>query len=187
MDDKTNIILEEIYKTNPFNKRYRSNFKAFKNKKHGVYGEMTFESVESVVNYFPKYFTKDTVFYDLGSGLGKMVMHIGMKYKVKKSIGIELCKKRHEGAVELQDLFCENNPNIEFYNTSFLEWDLSDANVIYIDNMMYDEDMGNKIISKIPKGCLVTYSKAKSPFPREKKIKIGQRSYGYSALYYFIK
>ena len=187
MDDKTNIILEEIYKTNPFNERYRSNFKAFKNKKHGVYGEMTFESVESVIHHFPSYFTKDTVFYDLGSGLGKMVMHIGMKCKVKKSIGIELCKKRYEGAIELQDLFCENYPNIIFYNTSFLEWDISDANVIYIDNMMYGEDVSDKIFPKIPKGCLVTYSKAKSSFSRENKIKIGKRSYGYNALYYFVK
>lgn len=187
MDDKTNIILEEIYKTSPFSSRYIGTGKEFKNKKHSVYGEMTLQSTESLINHFPEYFTKDTVFYDLGSGLGKMVMHIGMKYKVKKSIGIELCKTKYEGAIELQDLFCEDYPNIEFYNNSFLDHNLSDATVIYVDNMMYDEEFSSLILSKIPKGCLVTYSKSKSAFPGKTNIGCGKRTYGHSALYYFIK
>ena len=44
-----------------------------------TYGEITYQGVEKLVQYFKKYFNKNTVFYDQGCGLGKMVIHIGLK------------------------------------------------------------------------------------------------------------
>ena len=60
-----------------------------------VYGEVTKKGTNSIVKKFKEYFNKDTVFYDLGSVLSKMVIHIGLEYGVKKSVGIEFSKERH--------------------------------------------------------------------------------------------
>ena len=100
--------LKEIYKTSPHLK--------FKNKTKfnestigsDVYGEVTEKGTNMIVNYFQSYFNNSTVFYDLGSGLSKMVIHIGMEHKVKESIGIEYSKERHQGALFLKKIMLKN-------------------------------------------------------------------------------
>jgi len=151
-------IIKEIYSTDSRNYKNETNFDR---KKVGdpVYGEITKNGTHSLVNHFKKYFNENTVFYDLGSGIGKMVLHIGLQYKVKKSAGIEFSKERHNGAITLKTQYAPHNHSIHFYNTSFLEHDISDATVIYCDNTAMKEEISTSLYNKIPKGCLFLFKR----------------------------
>jgi len=120
------------------------------------YGEITYEGVEKLVQYFKKYFNKNTVFYDLGCGLGKMVIHIGLKYGVKKACGIEYSVERYNGCMD--NYKKGKNDNIEFINGSYYDTPLDNATVIYVDDTAYlDKDELKKLHSLPPVGCLVLH------------------------------
>lgn len=123
-----------------------------------TYGEITYEGLEKLIEYFKKYFNKDTIFYDLGCGLGKMVIHIGLKYKIKKSCGIEYSKERYEGCMYNYNLCKNYNKNIEFINGSYYDIPIQDATVIYVDDTAFlDEEKLKKLHSLPPVGCLVLH------------------------------
>ena len=58
-----------------------------------TYGEITFDSVTTLLNSLQP--TKEDVLYDLGCGVGKMVIQVCLNSCVKKSVGIELSSKRY--------------------------------------------------------------------------------------------
>ena len=181
--------LTEMYKTSPYVK--------FKNKTEfdqkiigsDVYGEVTKKGTNMIVDHFREYFNKNTIFYDLGSGLSKMVIHIGMKYNVKESIGIEYSKERHQGALFLKENYAKEYNNIKIYCKSFLDHDLSNATVVYMDNTVYPNDINTKIYKKLPKGCLIIYKK-KLMSISENQIKVEngtERTYTQHYFHWIIK
>ena len=185
--------INEIYSVSPYKKGYKNNTK-FNIKTEGsdVYGEVTQEGTDNLVKRFYGSFDENCVFYDLGSGIGKMVLHIGMQYKIKKSIGIELSKERHQGAINLKEQYAKDNNNIEFYCKSFLNHNLSDATVIYMDNTVYPKNICESIYKLLPKGCLVLYKKPFDskflPGDKQNKIKgLVKRTYDQNDLYWAIK
>jgi len=150
-------VIKEIYLTKSIHYKNKTPFKVGEGSP--VYGEITQNGTNTLVNHFRKHFNKDTVFYDLGSGLGKMVLHIGLQYNVKKSVGIELSKERHKGAVETKEKYVKDNDKIEFHNLSFFKYDMSDATVIYCDNTAIADDIGEEIYKIIPSGCLFLFKR----------------------------
>ena len=72
-----------------------------KHKGEKVYGEATWSGVNQMIKHF-RPLTKDDVFLDIGSGRGKMVLHMALQTPVKKCIGVELVKSRHEDAIKLK-------------------------------------------------------------------------------------
>ena len=98
-----NEIIKKIYKTSPYLKyKNKTDFKSIwpSARDAGVYGELTQKGGDQIVKKFKKHFNKDTIFYDLGSGLGKTVLHYGLQYGIKKSVGIEYSKERHQAAID---------------------------------------------------------------------------------------
>ena len=126
---------------------------------HSIYGEITQTGTNALVNHFKEYFNEDSVFYDLCSGLGKMVLHIGLQYKIKKCVGIEYSKERHAGAIFLQQKYAPNNSTIQLKKENFLHSDFSDATIIYLDNTVVPTPLLKKIYPLIPPGCLFIYKK----------------------------
>ena len=124
-----------------------------------VYGEVTKNGTNSIVKKFKEYFNEDTVFYDLGSGLSKMVIHIGLEYNVKKSVGIEFSKERHSGALQLKNKYAKDNDNIEIICGNVLNANLSEATVIYMDNTVFPNDVNEKIYNLLSPNTLVLYKK----------------------------
>ena len=148
------INIDEIYSQSPYEKDYinKTNLKDVNESYSDVYGEVTKNGVENMLIEFKDFFNKDTVFYDLGCGLGKMVLHIGLKHNIKKSCGIELSNERFKGALELKEKYAKEKNNIEFLKEDYFKCDLSDANVVYFDNTaMYDIIHIQSII--IPRKC----------------------------------
>lgn len=161
-----------------------------------VYGEVMYEGTNSIVKKFSKHFNKDTVFYDLGSGLGKMVLHIGMEYGAKMSTGIEYSKERCDTSIRLKDEYAKEFNNIDFKCGNVLDYDLSDASVIYMDNTVFPEHINNKIYNQLPKGCLILYKKPFTAsfegegFEHERQTleeNLVKRTYHQSSLYWYVK
>lgn len=82
----------------------------------------------------------DTVFYDLGSGTGKAVLACAMVYPVHQSIGVEILPELYQSAcTQSQQLatnpdYLEAVKKIEFISGDFLEVDLSQATLIFINS-----------------------------------------------------
>jgi len=152
-------IIKEIYELNSYSVKYKNKTK-FNPIYSETYGEVTQKSTDSIVGTFKDYFNENTVFYDLGCGLGKMVAHIGLQYNIKKSCGIELSKERIQGAFDIKEKYCGDN--VTFIQNDIFKVDISDANVIYVDNTAMEDNVTNKIIDSLPKGCL--YILRRKPF-----------------------
>jgi len=184
-------ILNKIYSTNPYTSSLKNKTK-FNPITQGsdIYGEVTKKGTNDLVNYFKDYFNENTIFYDLGSGLGKMVLHIGLKYNIKKSIGIELSKERYQGAIDLKNQYAPNHINIEFYRKSYFTHNIKDANIIYCDNTAMEKDLNIKIYNLIPSGCLYLFKRNdwgldKNKYRIEKYLV--DRTYGQKKLCWLIK
>jgi SAM-dependent methyltransferase len=103
-------------------------------KSSAVYGEITFSSLNKAlekVNLGPK-----DVFYDLGSGVGKVIMQAALAGGAKSYIGLELSKLRYDASIKAlqmaKDLkIIKNASKVNFYCEDFLQADLSKATVIY--------------------------------------------------------
>ncbi len=187
-----NEKLDELYGVSPYEKDFR-NKTIFNEIKIGspVYGEVTKNGTNSIVNKFKKYFNSDTVFYDLGSGLSKMVIHIGLEYGVKKSVGIEYSKERHKGAMYLKDKYAPNCDNIEIICGNAIEQDLSEATVVYMDNTVFPDDVTRQIYEILPPKTLVLYKKSFNFLPKEikqnKDENLVERTYNQGKLMWVIK
>jgi SAM-dependent methyltransferase len=188
--ENLNTTLNAIYSVSPYGE-YKNNTN-FGGTRNDVYGEVTQISTNGIVNEFKNHFNENTVFYDLGCGLGKMVAHIGLQYNPKKSCGIEFSKERINGANHIKETYCKDNDKISFIHGSFLDQDISDATVAYCDNTMYNNELTEKIINTLPKGCL--FICRRKPFLEDKSIEITElkkhtfeTTYKKSVIHYLIK
>lgn len=127
-----------------------------------TYGEILFGSVVKLINYIG--LTEDDVFCDLGSGIGKMCTEVFLKSKVKKSFGVEAHVARYQDSMriaekvkqDLPDLF-KTGRKLEFYNTNFLETDISDATVVYTCSTCFDADCMDGIANLVNNNPNIRY------------------------------
>jgi SAM-dependent methyltransferase len=98
-----------------------------------VYGEINHQSLTTLLGNLK--LCADDVFYDLGSGVGKAVLHTALITPVKKAIGIELSKTRHEESLQAlanaEILAPSISQRCVFINDDLLNVDLSKATIIY--------------------------------------------------------
>ena len=182
-------LLKNVYELSPYKKGVK-NTTSFDEEKVGspVYGEITQRGTEALLEKFSEYFNKNTVFYDLGSGLGKMVAHVGLVSE-SKSIGIEYSEQRHSGATIMQETFLKNHNNISFKNGNVLDFDLSDATVIYMDNTVFPENIELNIYNNLSSGCLMLYKKKLKNITEEQNYdnNLVERTYHQSGICWIIK
>jgi hypothetical protein len=152
------------------------------------YGETGYNTFKELIDKYQEYFNDDAVFYDLGSGCGKLVFHVGIMCNAKKSCGIEFSKERYEYSIKTLGKY--NYENISFINDNILNVDLSDATVIYLDNTLFPRNIDNQIYDKIPIGCIVfsrkLFRESKKNLEFIQNI-MATTNYGTSELYIMIK
>ena len=180
-------LLNELYKTFPcVNKTNIS-----KNIGSSTYGEITKSGTEKLLEVFHDYFNSNTIFCDIGSGSGKMVLHIGLVTNIKKSIGIELSKERYNQSVNLKEKYAPNAKHIEFHNNKFQSMDLKDVTVVYVDNTAFQPPVNNQLYHAIPKGCLLLYKRSIPDAFKNEEIfshaKLIERTYSQPSLSWFVK
>jgi hypothetical protein len=102
-----------------------------------TYGEILPSGIDKLLSEIC--LCEDDVFYDFGSGLGKLAVQVFLKSDVKQVVGIELLPALHQQAVAAalklkHDLprFFDDNRNITFIVGSFLDAPSHDASVILL-------------------------------------------------------
>lgn len=125
-----------------------------------VYGEILFEPFIALLSLCKP--SEKTVFYDLGSGTGKAVLACAMVFPVKKSCGVELFANLHRRAQrqeeQLKRLPEYQSLSIELRNENFLETQLNEANLIFINATAFIGEIWNDIsehLEQLSPGALV--------------------------------
>lgn len=162
MNDDTKKALDIIWGFGAVSPLPISDTVKWQNGQHHVYGEITKKGTEILLDKFKDHFSNsDGVFYDLGSGHGKLVMHIAAATPFKRSCGIELSSVRLARAKKTlsENPTLGGDTDIVFLEKNYFKHDFSDATVVYIDNTMFykPEDtlqIEKKIYNKLPVGCL---------------------------------
>jgi SAM-dependent methyltransferase len=116
-----------------------------------TYGEIKFESAQQLLDYFKP--TANDVFYDLGSGVGKFVLHAYLTTPVKKSCGIELSGTRYERSVQAflaaKKMHLFDSRELIFLNRDIIESDIQDATIIFMCATCYSDVLMDKIAEKL--------------------------------------
>lgn len=155
-----------------------------------LYGEIPFATWKAMVmRANPKH---DAVFFDLGSGTGRVVMQSHLLFNFKKSIGVELLAGLHDQACDVAEKFAnEIEPQIrhEFgdrelhlFHESFFDVDLSEADLVLINHPIKDRDLFFKLEEKLlqelkPGTKIITIIRALEN-PRFKQV--GNEKYDFS-------
>lgn len=113
-----------------------------------LYGEMLFKTWQKIVERVkPK---DGAVFYDLGSGTGRVVLQSHLLFNFKKSVGIELLEGLHNKACELQKHFNKiikpqishllGDKEMQLIQGNIFDADLRDADFILLPHPFKNED-----------------------------------------------
>lgn len=98
-----------------------------------VYGEITYGSLNQLLSFLN--LSSEDVFFDLGSGVGKVILYTALTSKVKKAIGVELSTTRYNDALaallNAQYFDPSLSKRCEFKNDDLMNIDLKPATVIY--------------------------------------------------------
>ena len=108
-----------------------------------------------LLSHYSSFFNKETVFYDIGSGLGKLTYHLAISKQIKQAIGVEINPLRFEHALSRIDNF--EYSSLEkplFLNQDCFETNFDNANVVYWDNTCFDSKKIDNLTMLLPKGCL---------------------------------
>ena len=130
-----------------------------------VYGELTKFGVPTLYNYIKgkKEITNKDVFIDIGSGLGKLLLHMGVISEFKTLVGIEYSDIRYKYSKHLQEKIGIIDKGVFFLNKDVRDFDLSIASVVFCDNVTWDKEICDFIWNKLPKGChYINYKKVEN-------------------------
>lgn len=109
-----------------------------------------------------------SVFYDLGSGVGRLVAQMYLDRVVQRAVGVELSEERHRTAVDVwgeltaslvdrgDDDFDFDKRAVEFIHGDVTDVDLSDATHIYISSLCFADnviDMLQDVVLAVASSC----------------------------------
>jgi len=142
----------------------------------GVYGEIPPESVQMIVKELR--IGPGSIFYDLGSGFGRMVLQVYLTTRASKVVGVEIAKARHAIAQKALDfvnkghldtLLVDAPPShhsVQLLPQNFTAVNFSDATAIYIASLFFPQDIMMYLageFAKMKDGTLIL-SLVKFPF-----------------------
>lgn len=132
-----------------------------------IYGELPFETCQNIINQIqPK---DNGVFFDLGSGTGRIVMTAHLLHNFRKSIGVELLDGLHNKACKIKNTFeqallppIQNKlagNELQFLKANIFDVNLSEADLVFINHPFKDdqlfEKLENKLIAELKPGTKV--------------------------------
>lgn len=144
---------------------------------NATYGEITDEAVQKLIDELK--LKRTDVFYDLGSGVGRMTVKMHLDSPVKKAVGIELSPSRFQSAVNIQKKLEEQGKKakgriLAFKNDDILKANIDDATVIYTASTCFSDDFMKKLtdkLAKLNKGLRVMTLRQLAPHDSFKLIK----------------
>jgi tRNA G46 methylase TrmB len=139
-----------------------------------TYGEMEYDGIHQLYNYVKKNYNPDiNCFIDIGSGRGKLCMYMASQPKIKKVLGVEVVKERHDDAEYIKSqLNYDYSQKVILLNNDILSVDLKEYKnsqiLIWFSNLCFEvptiDIIFNKIKNELPKGTIVCCSKNPTTF-----------------------
>lgn len=120
-----------------------------------IYGEVLRSGVDIIndkINKYKKPSEKD-VFIDIGSGCGKLIIHMAIISNIKTLVGLELLSQRSIYSKYIKDQILPESNNIFFINKDVKDFDLSFATIVFMNNLSWDEENIMGIYKSLSKGC----------------------------------
>jgi len=116
-----------------------------------IYGEINHEALNKLLKYL-RLGPKD-VFFDLGSGVGKVITQTLLTTPVKLAVGVELSKIRHHDARLAMKRAYDFDPSIKnrvrLLNKDLLTVDLHEATVIYTCSTAFSQLFMKKLTKRL--------------------------------------
>jgi hypothetical protein len=116
-----------------------------------IYGEINYKSLNKLLWYLQ--LEPHDIFFDLGSGVGKVILYTALTTPIKKAVGIELSETRHQDALLALKRASIWHPGIDhrcqFLNTDLMTVDLSPASIVYTCSTAFSLTFMKKITDKL--------------------------------------
>lgn len=133
-----------------------------------VYGEIPFLSIKSIIEFAQEKTGLDcqnSVFYDLGSGIGRNVIACSILFNFAQSIGIEIMQDLHSIANEKKELLQEAYQDkfiegINFIQDNIMNQDISNGDLFllcypFTNNEKLFLELEDKMINSLKDGAIV--------------------------------
>ena len=119
---------------------------------HPQYGEIPYNSAVHILNDLN--LSKQDIFYDLGCGVGKLVLQAYLTTPVKRSIGIEISKTRFNIAESCRkqttlDDHTTTGRDLIFLNQNINTTNFSDATVFFISGLTFPPQLVQSIMDRL--------------------------------------
>jgi len=117
------------------------------------YGEITKSGADTIFNYIKKNIgmTENDIFYDIGSGNGKLCIHYGLISNFKCVKGVEIDKYRHLYSLKIMNDI-DDFDNLQFINDDVINVEISDATIILMNDILFSQNLISGIINKLKPG-----------------------------------
>jgi len=115
-----------------------------------LYGETAFKTAGILLEKYTR--PIDKIFYDLGSGIGNVVIRAALSEKFTKVTGIETVEERYQMS---SNIFAKCLPllpektKVELIKGDFLQADFSDANIVYINAIAFNKGLMKDLQSRL--------------------------------------
>lgn len=189
-----NYSHDEQFKLENFTKRdsYINNNFTYKGEyiDRFIYSEILRSGVDIIIDKINKYkkLSNNDVFVDVGSGCGKLIMHISIKSNMKTLIGVECVTERIKYSRYIKSkILSLDNDTVFFIEKDIDEFNLDMATIIFMNDVSFSDDMITSIYDRIPKGCHFITSHEIPSCKLFKEDFIVDVSWGKLLLKYYIK
>lgn len=116
-----------------------------------VYGEIRKAGVETIYKEISEYSGLDT-FVDVGSGTGKICLHMSMISNFENIVGIEIVTGRHLYAIEFQQNLGRDFDNVIFLNDDILKIEFERPCVVFTNDVCFPNQLTKIIWDSLPVG-----------------------------------
>lgn len=163
-----------------------------------LYGEVPFDVWCDIVQRANA--KRDGVFFDLGSGTGRIIMQSYMVFDFKKVVGIELLEGLYDKSCQVREMFEKDirhrisqkleNRELTLLNKNIFDVDLSEADLVFMNHPFKDREMferlENKFLNEFKPGTKIITTIRSLNDQRFKSLgtKKYEFSWGESTIYY---
>lgn len=129
-----------------------------------VYGEIRQSGVETLYKEIKKYNSDLDTFIDVGSGTGKICLHLSLISDFENIVGIEIVTDRYLYALELQRNLDYNFDNVVFLNDDILKIEFERPCIVFTNDVCFPYELTSLIWERLPIGShFISFKKISDP------------------------